>query len=283
MQVCLKYICAAALLFSGVALMGSSMRRPMFTSVKVGFRLLPAPRVKAGSVSSVSRGSLSLQNHRWGVVEIAFVPRYDFEKSGNKSKNTLSGVWIDEVACGVRLVALDGTRKNLEPLALFSTKVDFWTIPADGREHRYFVYLPPVLLDRVMPVRRSESRNIKIAEPANFAASVVFFNKKWGVLGEGYYGIKNRPEDKAFARLAQAVPAQNVFHGALMSRARSPWGVNDVDQFDLEKPAFIPAPLDDAAITRAADEAAIEEKKSASDKESSSKSEKVKKNRKSKR
>ena len=151
------------------------------------------------------------------------------------------------------------------------------------KEHRYFVYLPPLLLDRIMPLRRTDSRNIKVADPANFAASVIFFNKKWGVLGEGYYGIKRKPEDEIFTELARKVPAQNVFHGALLSRASSPWGMNDVDQFDLEKPAFIPAPLDEAAISRAADAAAFEENKSVSDRNKSSKSEKSKNNRKSRR
>ena len=161
MHISLKFICAAALLFSGVLLMGESMRRPMFTSVKVNFRLQQPPRIKTGPVSSASKGGLSLHNQRWGVVEITFVPRYDFESRANKGKRTLSGVWIDDVSCGVRLVVCDSSKKNASPIALFSTKVDFWTIPADGKEHRYYVYLPPVLIDRVMPSDRADSRNVR--------------------------------------------------------------------------------------------------------------------------
>ena len=281
MQVFLKYFCAAALLFSGVALMGSSVRRSMFAPVKVNFRLLHSPRVKTGSVSSASRGSLELHNRRWGVVEISFTPHVDTNK--RSGKGTLAGVWFDEVSCGVRLVVLDGNRKDGYPLALFSTKVDFWTIPADNKEHRYFVYLPPVLLDRVMPQRRAESRNIRIANPDNFVVQVVFFSKKLGILGEGYYGIKKAPEGRFFRELVREVPSHSIFHGALLSRARSPWGVNDVDHFDLEKPAFIPAALDEASLSRAAEEAAYEENKSASGKDKNSKSEKSKKNKKSRR
>ncbi|MBE6385407.1 MAG: hypothetical protein E7048_07065 [Lentisphaerae bacterium] len=281
MQVFLRYFCVTALLFSGVALCGNSMRRPMFTSVKVGFRMLQPPRFKAGSVSSVSRGSLNLHNRRWGVVEIAFTPRYDFE-TRSKGKSTLTGVWLDDVSCGVQLVALESGKKNAVPVALFSTKVDFWTIQTDGKEHRYFVYLPPVLLDRVMPPRRTDSRNIRVADAADFIASVVFFHKKWGVLGEGYYGLKGRLADRDFRELVRKVPGNSIFHGALLSRARSPWGMSDVDEFDLEKPAFIPAPLDENAIAKAAEAAAAGEQ-SASDLGRSSKSGNSKKNKKSRR
>ncbi len=281
MQLFLKYFCAAALVFSGVALWGNSARRPMFTSVKVGFRMLQPPRVKAGSVSSVSRGSLNLHNRRWGVVEIAFTPRYDFENR-SKGKTTQTGVWLDDVSCGVQLVALESGKKNAAPVALFSTKVDFWTIQTDGREHRYFVYLPPVLLDRVMPPRRTDSRNIRVADAADFVASVVFFHKKWGVLGDGYYGIKSRSADRIFRELVRRVPGHSVFHGALLSRARSPWGMSDVDEFDLEKPAFIPAPLDEKAIADAA-EAAAGGEQSESGREEKSRQGSSKKNRKSRR
>ena len=54
------------------------------------------------------------------------------------------------------------------------------------------------------------------------------------------------------------VPQESVFHGSLVSRANSAWGLNDQNQFDLEKPAYIPAPMDEAAIERAAKDAAEE-------------------------
>ena len=88
---------------------------------------------------------------------------------------------------------------------------------------------------------------------------------------------------KEFSALLQSVPAGNVFHGALVSRANSPWGLNDQEQFDLEKPAFIPAPLDEAAIDKAAEEAAAEEAAPADTKGKNSKSASAKKSKKSKR
>ena len=235
------------------------MRRPLFTPVKVEFRLLQAPRIKAGSVSSVNRGNLHLLNRRWGVVEISYKPRFDFEtKSGSRKKNSTPGLWLDDVVCGVRVVACDRNNRKAPAIALFSTRVDFWTIALDWEEHKYFVYIPPMLIERVMPPRRTESKNIKIATDADFVVGVTFFHKKWGVLGEGIYGLKGRSADADFRKLKQLVPSENVFHGSLVSRANSPWGLNDQHQFDLEKPARIPEPLDEAAIDKAAEAAAQE-------------------------
>lgn len=281
MQVGVKYLCIAALLFSGIMLMAEPQRRPVFTPVDVKFHLQNPPRYKSGAVSSSNRGNLQLNNRKWGIVEIEYTPRFGFEKGNGKISKNLSGVWIDEVTCGVRLLVLSNNRRNTSALALFSTRVDFWTIPADGKEHRYLVYLPPQLVDRIMP--DTSGGNAKVVEAKNIVVSVVFFNKNWGVIGEGYYGLKGSRAGEDFKALLKTVPGQNVFHGALLSRANSPWSVISMEQFDLEKPVIIPSPLDEAAIDKAAEAAAKEESSTAPENERRSKSGKSKKNRKSRR
>ena len=278
-----KTICAVAALFAGAALFGNSAMRPQFTSVKVNVRLMQAPNVKLGSVSSVSRGKMSLSNRRWGVVEISYTPRFDYDSRKSKNKDIPTGIWFDDVTLGVQLLLRDGAKKNASAIALFSTRVNFWTIPADNKEHKYFVYLPPLLLERVMPARRDDSKTVRIAAENNFAAKIVFFHKRYGVIGDGYSSnFRYRDNAEAFKELMSQVPASNIFNGALLSRAASPWGVSDMDQFDLEKPALLPAPLDDAAIERAAEAAANEERQAeVSGKNSASGS--SRKNRKSKK
>lgn len=279
-----KTICALAALFAVNLLSGNSTMRPQFTSVKVNVRLMQAPNVKLGSVSSASRGKMTLSNRRWGVVEISYTPRFDYESRKSKNKDVLTGVWFDDVSLGVQLLLRDGAKKNAPSIALFSTRVNFWTIPADNKEHRYFVYLPPLLLERVMPARRDDSKGIKIAAENNFVAKIVFFHKKYGVIGDGYTSnFRYRDNAEAFKELMTQVPASNIFNGALLSRAASPWGVSDMDQFDLEKPALLPAPLDDAAIERAAEAAADEERQVADVSGKSSNSGSGKRNRKSKK
>ncbi len=256
----LRYLTLLCALFLVVSLHGNDARRPLFTPVSVKFRLAQSPRIKAGSVSSANRGSLVLVNRRWGVIEISYKPRFDFEKgNSSRNKNTAPGVWLDDVTCGVRVVLCDPQNRQNPAIALFSTRVDFWTIPLDWKEHKYFVYIPPVLIERVMPVRKNDSKAVKVASDSDFFISVVFFHKKWGVLGEGFYGLKRRSAGDDFKELVRLVPKHNVFHGSIYPRSRSPWGINDQEQFDLEKPAFLPAPLDEAAIEKAAVDAAAEE------------------------
>ena len=285
MDKALKVFSVILLMFCAVVLPGKALIRPDFSPVKAKFRLLPAPRIKAGSVSSVNRGSLSLMNRRWGVVEITFEPHLEESgKSRAKSREVNAGAWLDDVVCGVRVIAGDiQSRKNPSVWGLFSTRVEFWTIPLDWKEHKYFVYLPPMLIERVMPFRKTDSKQIRMAADNNFIVCVTFFHKKWGVIGEGFYGLKDRTAGADFRTLVRFVPQNNIFHGALVSRANSPWGVNDQDQFDLEKPAFIPAPLDDAAIDRAAEAAANEGRQVAEAAGKSATSGSSKKNRKSKK
>ena len=288
----LKYLTLFCALFLVVQVQGREIMRPIFTPVSIKFRLVQSPRIKAGSVSSASRGSLTLVNRRWGVVEINYKPRFDYEKnnSSSRNKNITPGIWLDDVICGVRVILRDQQNRKNSALALFSTRVDFWTVPLDWKEHKYFVYIPPVLIERVMPPRRvdskdfrSVSKSVRLASESDFYVSVVFFHKKWGVLGEGFYGLKGRSPGAEFRELARLVPSANVFNGSILPRSKSPWGLNDQEQFDLEKPAFIPAPLDEAAIDKAAVDAAVEEAALAERKQKKSSSASGKKNRRTRR
>ena len=84
----LKYLTLFCALFLVVQVQGREIMRPIFTPVSIKFRLVQSPRIKAGSVSSASRGSLTLVNRRWGVVEINYKPRFDYEKSLNICRST---------------------------------------------------------------------------------------------------------------------------------------------------------------------------------------------------
>lgn len=283
MRISIKHLAIFSVLSVFVALAGNEIERPQFSPVDVTVRLEQAPRIKAGAVSSAARGNVNLANRRWGVVEILYKPHFGVDGGRNRRRSTNAGLWLDNVICGVQVVVCDRQARKNPSLALFSTRVEFWTVPLDWRDHRYFVYIPPMLIERVMPSRRAESRNVKVATHEDLIASVTFFHKKWGILGEGISGLKGKSARADFAQLLKGVPSSNIFHGSLVSRANSPWGLNDQSQFDLEKPAFIPAPLDDAAIDKAAKAAVAEEAAFAEKSEKSSKAANGKKNKKKKR
>lgn len=236
---------------------GADGRRPMFSDVTLNLKFINSPKVKAGAVAMGSHGRLNLVNKRWGVVEIDYTPRYDYEKnSGKKSKD--SGYWLEDVVCGIQVVvrdALGSTSRVPLGAALLSTKTEFWSIALDGKVHRQYMYIPPQIIERSMPARRGDGRSVKVAAVSDFAVCVTFFHKKWGVIGQGFYGIKGRKNNAEFRNLLKTVPTNSTFHGSILSRANSPWGVNDIDLYDLEKPAYIPAPLNEAAIEKAAIEA----------------------------
>ena len=283
----LKITALFLVLFLFVALEGKSRakdgKRPLFTPVKVNFRLVPPPRIKAGTVSSVNRGSLTLTNKRWGMVEISYFPQFGLDnKNTARRKNSIQGLWLDDVVCNVRVMACDRTRRENPVLGLFTTRVEFWTIALDWREHKYFVYLPPMLIERAMPTRGSDAKGVKLASESDFVIGVTFWHKQWGILGEEFYTPKGRMTDSDFRALLEIAPRNCTFHGSLISRSRSPWGLNDQDEIDLEKPALIPAPQDEAAVDKTAGTAVTEEAASAGSVRKKSSSANGKKNRRSK-
>lgn len=255
MKIHFKQFVIFGVLSLAFVLTGSEVKRPLFTPVKVDFRLLNAPRFKSsGSTSSGFRSSFTAYNRRWGVVEISYKPHLNnnSRERASKRKEVNSGYWLDNVTCAIRVLARETQSRTSAPTALFSTRVDFWTISLNSAEHRYFVYLPPMLIERAMPLRNSNARVVKTAEAGNFAVSVIFYHKDWGVLGEGYCGVKGKNQRAVFEEFVRYVPKDSVFHGALLSRSQSPWGINHSDQFDLEKPASIPAPLSPGEIEKIA-------------------------------
>ena len=229
-------------------------RRPLFGPVGIDLKFLASPRIKTGSSSVTSKGRLSLYNNRWVSIEITYTPRFDYE--GARKRNTkVTGDWLNDVVMGIQVIVRDSMSNTRRPVgaALLSTRAEFWSIALDGRDHIFYMYIPPQIIERCMPSR--DGRTVNIAAAKDFFVCVTFYHKEWGVLAKGYYGAKGRRPGEEFNELLRTVPNSSIFHGSILSRARSPWGVNDMDQYDLEKPTYMPPPLDSAAINRAAPDA----------------------------
>lgn len=229
-------------------------KRPLFGPVSVDLKFLASPRIKTGSSNVTPKGRLSLYNNRWVGIEITYTPRFDYE--GARKRNVkATGEWLNDVVMGIQVIVRDSMSNTRRPVgaALLSTRAEFWSIALDGKDHVFYMYIPPQIIERCMPSR--DGRTVNIAAAKDFLVCVTFYHKEWGVLAKGYYGARVRRPGEEFNELLRTVPTSSIFHGAILSRARSPWGVNDMDQYDLEKPTYMPPPLDAAAINRAAPEA----------------------------
>ena len=228
-------------------------RRPLFGPVNVDLKFLASPRIKTGSSNVTPKGRLSLYNNRWVSIEITYTPRFDYE--GARKRNVkFTGEWLNDVVLGIQVIVRDSMSNTRRPVgaALLSTRAEFWSIALDGRDHVFYMYIPPQIIERCMPSR--DGRTVNVAAAKDFLVCITFYHKEWGVLAKGYYGARDRRPGEEFKELLRTVPSSSVFHGSILSRARSPWGVNDMDQYDLEKPTYMPPPLDAAAINRAAPE-----------------------------
>ena len=229
-------------------------KRPLFGPVGIDLKFLASPRIKTGSYDVTPKGRLSLYNNRWVAIEITYAPRFDSEGPRRRTAK-FAGVWLNDVVLGIQVIVRNPTANTRRPVgaALLSTRAEFWSIALDGKDHVFYMYIPPQIIERCMPIR--DGRTVNVATAKDFFVCVTFYHKEWGVLAKGYYGAKDRRPGDEFNELLRTIPSSNVFHGAILSRARSPWGVNDIDQYDLEKPTYMPPPLDAAAINRAAPDA----------------------------
>ena len=255
MLTCGKFRTLAAGLFAlcvSLSLEGAPVdKRPLFGPVSIDLKFLASPRIKTGSSNVTPRGRLSLYNNRWACIEITYTPRFDYE-GARKRNSKPTGEWLNDVVLGIQVIVRDSMSNTRRPVgaALLSTRAEFWSIALDGRDHIFYMYIPPQIIERCMPSR--DGRTVNVASAKDFLVCVTFYHKEWGVLAKGYYGAKERRPGEEFNELLRTIPTSNIFHGAILSRARSPWGVNDIDQYDLEKPTYMPPPLDAAAINRAA-------------------------------
>jgi len=241
-------------LFVTLSLEGApTAKRPLFGPVGVDLKFLASPRITTGSSSVTPKGRLSLYNNRWVGIEITYTPRFDYE--GARKRNAKpTGDWLNDVVLGIQVIIRDSMSNTRRPVgaALLSTRAEFWSIALDGKDHVFYMYIPPQIIERCMPSR--DGRTVNVAAAKDFLVCITFYHKEWGVLAKGCYGARDRRPGEEFNELLRTVPSSNIFHGAILSRARSPWGVNDIDQYDLEKPTYMPPPLDSAAINRAAPE-----------------------------
>ena len=242
-------------LFVSLSLEGApASKRPLFGPVGIDLKFLASPRIKTGSSTVTARGRLSLYNNRWVGIEITYTPRFDYE--GARKRNVkVTGEWLNDVVMGIQVIVRDSMSNTRRPVgaALLSTRAEFWSIALDGKDHVFYMYIPPQIIERCMPSR--DGRTVNTAAAKDFFVCVTFYHKEWGVLAKGYYGARERRPGLEFNELLRTVPTSSIFHGAILSRARSPWGVNDMDQYDLEKPTYMPPPLDAAAINRDAPDA----------------------------
>ena len=212
----------ASFLFDAM-IMSATAADEWFTKVKINLSSSNAPSVRNTS-NSTSSGKASWRN-KWLIITVGYTA---------VAPRTMRNAWINDVEMRVRAV-FNGQSDGKTQAFFFSGSSFFWTIPLDGRKHVATMMVPPALLDRYLPSSGS-ANTVNLG--STFTIEVLFLDREGTVIGHGYYGERNLPDEEFadyFAKLSGNVATE--IPGAILPRNETPWAYMDIDDFDLLKPA----------------------------------------------
>ena len=184
----------------------------LFSDIKVTPRWVTGPGVQAGNV--IDRG-MKVQG-RWLQIDVDFtaVPM----KSG----------WLDSVVFKYDVLLPQTTSSKV----VLSGKVEYWSIAMDGNTHHVQAFIHPRFLQRYAPglkMRKNDLKDLRI---------IVTILQNESPVGGGIFKPTSRTSVKAVrAEIGRALADRKTFKGkdSVFSRSETPWGVLNVDYYELEK------------------------------------------------
>lgn len=256
--------------------------RPEFSKISMDLSFQDPPRIR-GTNTTTGGTRVTGANSRWAVFRVRFTPVVyevrrspaltDAQNRANIRRNAkggsiqrefritngrkITGFWLDDVVMQIRVVLVDTKSGKQSGYSEVTGQSQFWAIAMDGREHNAVMYVPPQLLDRLMPAsgpKAEASISGRAAQRNDFRVEVAFYHKHYGVVGRGYFGMKGRretEESEEFEELVRSIGGRNIFHGGVLSRGQTPWGLSNMDNYDLVKPDYIPPPINVGKATDA--------------------------------
>ncbi len=208
--------------------LGAAPEGIVFSDVAVTVKMQTAPSAEFKTKGGVPDENPAPVNRDWAMIAVSFRPGVG--KAGHGAK-ALRGAWIDDPVLDVTVeIPYGETFKGKKKSALLTGQTRFWSIPLDGKVHTALMCVPPRLLDRYLAVRGKGE--VKASETM-FRVQALLHGSDGAVLGEGYFNVegKEREQQVYFARLA----GSETFKDAVFPRDRTPWALQNPDQYDFLK------------------------------------------------
>jgi hypothetical protein len=132
----------------------------------------------------------------------------------------------------VDVAVLNGKIKNVEQVALFKGKVDYYSVELDGKKHNFLALVPGQLFYRyanksVKPIQENLRIQVKIYQGGE-------------LIGSGYYttktGLTEKDQKIWFSKFQASKSYKvNVISDSVCGRRDTPWGMFGHDKYELEK------------------------------------------------
>jgi hypothetical protein len=184
----------------------------LFKDVKVTPRWVTGPGIQAGNV--IERG-VKLQT-RWLQIDVDF------------SSIIMKQPWLDGVVFQYDVLLPQTTSKKV----VLSGKVQYWSIAMDGKTHHVQAFVHPRFLQRYAPglkMRKSDLKDLRI---------FITILQNDSPIGMGAYKPTSKTSPKAVrSEIQKALSDRKTFKGkdSVFSRDDTPWGVINVDYYELIK------------------------------------------------
>ena len=187
-------------------------QRVLFKDVKVTPRWVPSPGIN-GNV--IQRGNSS--QDRWLQVDVDF------------TSIVLQGQpWLDDVVVKYDILLPQTTSRKV----VLSGQTQYWSIAMNGQQHHVQSFIHPRFLQRYAPGLKMNSRDLKDLR------ILVTFLQNDSIVAMGVYKPSVKASPVAIkGEIDKALQDRRTFKGkeSVFSRDETPWGVLNVDYYELIK------------------------------------------------
>jgi len=184
----------------------------LFKDIKVTPKWVTGPGVQAGNV--IERG-IKTQT-RWLQIDVDF------------TSIIMKQPWLDDVVFQYDVLLPQTTSRKV----VLSGKVKYWSLAMNGKVHHVQAFIHPRFLERYAPglkMRKNDLKDLRI---------FITILQNDSIIGGGAFKPSTRTSSKAIrAEIQKALSDRKTFKGkeSVFSRDETPWGVLNVDYYELIK------------------------------------------------
>ncbi len=190
-----------------------------FSKLSATSEFLPTPVLRFENYDSETAKS----NQQWLAIRANYTP--------SKVSGVSGTFWLDNVRMEVE-VMFSASYQGKPVMAYTTGRVDFWSIPFDGKKHTAMMLVPPQVLQRYSESNGGNYKKIKTYVRVTFVNS-----SNNSILGRIVGGNeKANVINAAFEQISSPVSPALKLPNLILPVEKTPWALIDIDSYDLTKP-----------------------------------------------
>jgi len=188
-----------------------------FQNVAITVGFVQSPQYEIKTISQI------LSNDRWLEVKVDYTTALVAARDGRGTE------WLDDV--NFEYEVLLPTDEKGGNYVLLTGRVEYWSIPMDGKKHQADAYIHPRFIQRYAPDLKMRAASLK-----NLYVKVTITANR-AIVGGSFYaprGKTNAEANAMFQRAATMTTLTRVID-SVFGRDKTPWLFVNPDQYELIK------------------------------------------------